>query len=305
MKTSAVLITVVVALHVVALGSLFFIQGCGTTRTTSGASAPSASAPVMPPLEKEPLAQPPAMLPTVKPLTVATPKVETTEYIVRAGDTLSGIAHQYKLSVSELSALNKISDPGKLRVGQKLLLPGIVKIKPAAAKPETTKKAAAPTEAKAVVLGVGGEYVVQSGDSLGKIAKKTGTTVAGLREANKLHGDKILIGQKLVIPKTAATPAPAVVVPASAPVAASVVPADAVLPDNMAASESEAPVVVVEAAQPVVSVPEGSGIIHTVQPGDDLNSIAKLYAVTVDEIVVLNQLGASPTVKAGQRLKIP
>lgn len=300
MKTSAVLITVVVALHVVALGSLFFIQGCGTTRTTSGASAPSVSAPVMPPLEKEPLAQPPAMLPAAKPLPVATPKVETTEYIVRAGDTLSGIAHQYKLSVSELSALNKISDPGKLRVGQKLLLPGIVKIKPAAAKPETTKKAATPTEAKAVVLGAGGEYVVQSGDSLGKIAKKTGTTVAGLREANKLHGDKILIGQKLVIPKTAAAP-----VPAPAPVAAPVVPADAVPPENMAANESEAPVVVTEAAQPVVSVPTGSGIIHTVQPGDDLNSIAKLYAVTVDEIVVLNQLGANPTVKAGQRLQIP
>ena len=54
-------------------------------------------------------------------------------------------------------------------------------------------------------------------------------------------------------------------------------------------------------AKPVAN----SGITHIVQPSEDINSVAKLYAVTVDEIVELNQLGANRTLKVGQRLKIP
>ena len=48
-----------------------------------------------------------------------------------------------------------------------------------------------------------------------------------------------------------------------------------------------------------------SGISHTVQPNEDLISIAKLYAVTVDEIVALNQLPANRSIQIGQRLQIP
>jgi LysM repeat protein len=43
-------------------------------------------------------------------------------------------------------------------------------------------------------------YKVKKGDTLSAIAKRSGTTVKGLQSRNKLKGDKILIGQHLIIP---------------------------------------------------------------------------------------------------------
>ena len=54
-----------------------------------------------------------------------------------------------------------------------------------------------------------GTYTVKSGDVLGSIAKKHGTTVAKLREANNLKTDQIKVGQKLKIPAGGAKPSPA------------------------------------------------------------------------------------------------
>src|SRR5690554_3740638 len=45
-------------------------------------------------------------------------------YIVKSGDTLSGIAKRYDTSVSELVRLNNIANPNLIRVGQKIKLPG-------------------------------------------------------------------------------------------------------------------------------------------------------------------------------------
>ena len=44
-------------------------------------------------------------------------------------------------------------------------------------------------------------YAVKQGDTLGKIAKKHGTTVAAIKKANGLCSDMIKPGQKLKIPK--------------------------------------------------------------------------------------------------------
>jgi hypothetical protein len=43
-------------------------------------------------------------------------------------------------------------------------------------------------------------HIVKPGDTLGKIAKLRGTTVAGLKSANGLKSDIVRIGQKLTIP---------------------------------------------------------------------------------------------------------
>ncbi|WP_448333561.1 LysM peptidoglycan-binding domain-containing protein [Streptomyces sp. DSM 41534] len=45
-------------------------------------------------------------------------------YTVKKGDTLSGIAKQYKTTVAALVKLNGLKDPDRLSVGQKLKLPG-------------------------------------------------------------------------------------------------------------------------------------------------------------------------------------
>lgn len=353
MKTSAMLIIVVVMLHCAALGALFFIQGCGTTAGT-GTPPSTATQPTMPPTTKDAVNYPPPKTgekaPVAKPDSKELPKaLETTEYVVRSGDSIGSIAKQYGLSRGEIADLNKLSDANKLRVGQKLMLPGRLKIKAAAAasaKPapkskavETPVAAATPGEPLATATAeaapvAGKEYVVLQGDSLSKIAKKCGTKISALREANKLQGDKLKVGQKLIIPEATAAaavptaaavpvaPAPETPVP-EAPVApameikpaaataapvAMTIPAATPAPAPATPAALAAPAAAAAPATPVTAPAKAvanSGITHIVQSGEDINSIAKLYAVTVDEIVELNQFGANRTVKVGQRLKIP
>ena len=44
-------------------------------------------------------------------------------YIIKSGDTLSQIATKYGTSIEALSKANNITDPSKIRVGQKLIIP--------------------------------------------------------------------------------------------------------------------------------------------------------------------------------------
>lgn len=45
------------------------------------------------------------------------------EHIVRSGETVSAIAQAYKVSVQSILKANRIKDPTKIRVGQKLFVP--------------------------------------------------------------------------------------------------------------------------------------------------------------------------------------
>jgi LysM repeat protein len=45
-------------------------------------------------------------------------------YVVQSGDTLSGIADTYKLTVAELAAANTLTEPYTLFIGQQLCIPG-------------------------------------------------------------------------------------------------------------------------------------------------------------------------------------
>ncbi len=77
------------------------------------------------------------------------------------------------------------------------------------AKTTTTTAALATTTtvAPATTTTVPNEYIVQKGDSLGKIAKKFGVTVADLVALNGItNPDKIVEGQRLKIPPPPAAP---------------------------------------------------------------------------------------------------
>ncbi|MFC1454370.1 LysM peptidoglycan-binding domain-containing protein, partial [Verrucomicrobiota bacterium] len=106
------------------------------------------------------------------------------EYIVVSGDSLSMIAKRNKVSTRELQELNKLTDPNKIRIGQKLIIPkrsfspAAPAVKRAVAKPkkkamvkpkpkdnEQSDTFAKPSESLATEID---EYVVQAGDSLSK-----------------------------------------------------------------------------------------------------------------------------------------
>jgi hypothetical protein len=70
----------------------------------------------------EPTAAPtPAPTANVKP--TPTPKPTYRTYVVKSGDTLSGIASKFHTTVAAIANLNHISDPSHLSVGQVLLIP--------------------------------------------------------------------------------------------------------------------------------------------------------------------------------------
>ena len=95
-------------------------------------------------------------------------------YVVRRGDTLSGIAARYGQSVHALVAANGLASPNRLSVGTRLAMPG----------------AGAPRV-----------HVVQPGETLTGIAARYGQSVRALVAANDLGSpDRLSIGARLSIP---------------------------------------------------------------------------------------------------------
>ena len=69
-----------------------------------------------------------------------------TVHVVKSGEVLGSIAHKYGVKIADIKKRNNISDPRKIRVGQKLVIPAGKSAQKAEAKPVAT---AAKPEAKA------------------------------------------------------------------------------------------------------------------------------------------------------------
>ncbi len=89
-------------------------------RRQSSRAVPFASGTVVPGATSG-MGTPGAFAATGTPGVTATPP--GTIYIVKAGDTLSGIAQQYQVRVEDLMAVNGLTDPNVLKLGQTLIIP--------------------------------------------------------------------------------------------------------------------------------------------------------------------------------------
>jgi len=113
-----------------------------------------------------------------------------THYTVRAGDTVSAIAHRLGSSVATIVKANHLDKRAFIRIGQVLTVPG----KAVAATP--AKSATAPAASTVTTT-----YTVVAGDTLTRIAAQHGTTVAKLTALNHLRAGAIIrIGQKVKVP---------------------------------------------------------------------------------------------------------
>jgi lysozyme len=207
-------------------------------------------------------------------------------YIVQQGDVLSRVAVDCGTTTQTLIDMNNLSNPDVLYVGQELRVP-------AGSKKSSSSSRSAPQVQK------GGEYVVQSGDTLSGIAVAAGVSVADLRSLNNIEDDKIFADETLSIPSGGKVPTntqkstpkeatpvePAAAEPATAPMAAA---------GAGAASAADSGSMQVDAVMD-----------HVVYPGESLDDISRQYGVSKSDIMRLNNISDESAVKEGQRLRIP
>jgi membrane-bound lytic murein transglycosylase D len=108
-------------------------------------------------------------------------------------------------------------------------------------------------------------HTVRSGDSLYEIARKHGSSVSAIRQANGLRGSLIRPGQTLIVPRFAS--------------------------NNRYASR-----------QPLQTTDDGS---YVVQRNDTLWDIARGFSISVDSLCAANGLRPRNVIRPGQRLRIP
>ncbi|MDY4942361.1 MAG: LysM peptidoglycan-binding domain-containing protein [Candidatus Limisoma sp.] len=112
------------------------------------------------------------------------PEAKSSTYTVKKGDSLGAIAERFGVTVDQLRDWNGIKG-NNIQAGQKLTIGG---------KSKSSSKAGSSKSAKAK------SHKVRSGESLGVIAEKYGTTASAIRRANGIKGDNIRVGQTLKIP---------------------------------------------------------------------------------------------------------
>ncbi len=153
----------------------------------------------------------------------------SSSYVVKQGDTLSQIAGEFDTTVAALADANGISNPDRIRVGQELVIPGsnayIVQagdtLEKIARKTGTTVavlaaangitnpnllyigtqlQLAVPDHTFKAETGSATTHVVQSGETLGAIARRYKTTVSSLVELNRIANPNLIrIGTTLAV----------------------------------------------------------------------------------------------------------
>lgn len=243
-------IGLVLGMNVVA--ACLMMQGCKATKPGAGGAGykpvepvvveeqtpppepPAAQRPVVqvtdvpelppPPAPKTPVVKPVAPIAPVadKPAAAPAPKRPAPAagevYVVQKGDSLSKISKRFNVKLGAIVAANPGIKPDRIRIGQKVKIPGAAPASVAAAAPSApaAKKAPAamPASASAANLtpppvktsssksytGATKKYVVKAGDTLGGIAHDSGISVRALKELNGLERNTVRIGQELKVP---------------------------------------------------------------------------------------------------------
>ena len=189
-----------------------------------------------------------------------------------SNETVDTLSDRYGVPAKAILAANGLKSASDARPGQQIAIPtysyGQTGVRTAAApsNPNAPALGAAPAPLRAPekASSRASGIVVESGDSLMGIARRTGVPVSELRAANGLTDDNIRIGQTLKLPNGASAPKrvaavepkPTVMAPVEAPkpvAAAQPKPYEA--PKPAVAAKAEKPVVVAAVAPAAVAAP--------------------------------------------------
>ena len=233
------------------------------------------------------------------------------EYTVQRGDTLSEIARDQEVSLSEVVDLNDIANPDMILPGQLILIPGVD------GSPESV-------------------HVVARGETLARIASVYGSNAATIARANSLRNPNLILpGQQLNIPATGNAPAPAQATgrsdgdsegstdtnPASRSGRSHIVKRGETLDTIAGQYEGLSPDDIARAngitngnvytgtrlfldGPSYVSEGNGSGT-YVVKKGDRLGDIAGRHGTTISRLAEMNGLSDVNVIRSGQTLRVP
>jgi membrane-bound lytic murein transglycosylase D len=128
-----------------------------------------------------------------------TARITFVDHYVARGQTLSEIAHQYRVSVTMIQGANPWLKPRALRVGQRLIIPMSGRIVPMAARriPVATAIAPRPVTGSSVTA----SHRVRPGETASGISRRYGVGLRALLDYNGLEMDSIIRpGDRLRIP---------------------------------------------------------------------------------------------------------
>ena len=251
------------------------------------------------------------------------PKPAPEPLTVGKGDTLQKLAKTVGVSMDDLAKANHIEAPYRLKLGQKLVLPGGADsdAAPASSAPAGASKAKASAKAEPTSVKVG------RGDTLASIADKAGVSEAELAKLNHLKKPyRVKRGQTIKLPGAEASDdAVSNAIRASSPSSVKVGKGETLqsIAEKQGVSVAELarlnhlkkPYRVkrgqtirlpVEAASDAAPAPRGEAP-RTIVAGrhDTLQSIADKEDVTVAELAKLNHLKKPYRLKRGQKIRLP
>ncbi|MDI6666569.1 LysM peptidoglycan-binding domain-containing protein [Leuconostoc falkenbergense] len=187
-------------------------------------------------------------------------------YTVKSGDTLSKIAANHHMSLSQIVTLNQISNANLLRIGQVLKIAG--------ANATTDQNNAKASNAKITTSKVSTStvtYTVKSGDTLSKIASSNKMTIAQLASLNKITNvNMIHVGQVLKVTKTTSS-------------------TQSTTSHTTTTSKTNT---------------NTNTASYTVKSGDTLSKIAANHNMSLAQIAALNAITNVNAIRVGQVLKV-
>lgn len=209
--------------------------------------------------------------------TTTSPKPSTPSqpdsYIVQGGDTLTGTANRFGLSVTQLASYNNLSSRAELLRGQKLwLVAGKVTA------PVNTPAQPSSQPSKNTTTGATKNYTIKSGDNLSALARQFNISIDTLTSLNNMSiADSIYVGQTLTVPAN-------------------------VNVSNTASSNSNA-------SSTNNSASNSSSVATTnykVKAGDTLIGIANSIGMSAEQVAAVNSnFDAKARLQQGQTIKVP
>ena len=200
--------------------------------------------------------------------------VATTNYKVKSGDTLIGIANSVGISPEELAAVNTNFDAkARLQRGQTIKVP------------VTKDLVDRQLNDKAV------SYKVKSGDTLTGVAQRYNIGLGDLAAANNLKtNSNLILGRTITIP-------------ANGTVSASTTASNASSTSNSNKGSSSA------SAEATSSTASGKKLGNTesykVKSGDGLIALARQFGISVEDLAATNDLATNAQLQRGQTIKVP